>query len=93
MPDGEDPRVAALRRAVTRLRGELDAYPADLRDRCTAEEQLAALEEMARGGPEVPELRHALLLVASAVGSVSALAAALADVRKAVELFGDPPRS
>lgn len=90
---GEDPRVVALRRAAARLRSELDAYPADLRDRSAAEDGLTALDAMAgTGAPEVPSLRHSLLLIAAAVGSVSALAAALAEVRKAVELFGDPPR-
>ncbi|WP_208105636.1 DUF5955 family protein [Streptomyces sp. GC420] len=90
---GEDPRVTGLRTAVSRLRRELAAHPADLPDRCIAEEELAALHAAAAGGtPEVPRLRRSLLLVAGAVGSVSALADALADVRRAVELFGEPPR-
>ncbi|MGW7520155.1 DUF5955 family protein [Streptomyces sp. NPDC054796] len=89
-----DPRVSELGRAVTRLRRELDSYPADLRDREAAEDALDALGAMAGAGvPEVTRLRQSLLLVAAAVGSVSALAAALADVRNAVELFGEPPRT
>ena len=76
---------------MVRLRRELDAYPVDLLDRSTAEDALDALAEMAGAGvPEVTLLRRALLLVAAALGSVSALGAALADVRNAVELFGDP---
>ncbi len=47
---------------------------------------------MALGGaPEVRRLRRSLLIVAGCVGSVSALAGALAGVRRAVELFGAPP--
>ncbi|MCF6522929.1 DUF5955 family protein [Streptomyces sp. JJ36] len=89
-----DPRVAALRRSVDRVRRELAAHPAELPDRQTAEEELAGMEAMARDGlPELPRLRGALLLVAAALGSVSALAAALAELRQAVELFGDPAGS
>jgi hypothetical protein len=44
------------------------------------------------GMPEVPRLRRSLLLIAGSIGSVSALAPRLADVRSAVELFGEPPR-
>ncbi|AXK31301.1 hypothetical protein DVA86_00220 [Streptomyces armeniacus] len=87
---GEDPRAATLRRSVDRLRRELAAHPARLPDRQTAEDELAALDTMARGGaPEVPRLRRSLLLVAAALGSVSALASPLAELRKAIELFGD----
>ncbi|MET7594156.1 DUF5955 family protein [Streptomyces sp. NPDC004082] len=90
---GEDPRVAELRSAVSRLRRELAALPADFPDRGIAEDELAALAAMAVGGaPEIPRLRRSLLLIAGAIGSVSALAAGLADVRGAVELFGTPPR-
>ncbi|MZD07488.1 hypothetical protein GTW43_20725 [Streptomyces sp. SID5785] len=89
----EDPRVAELRSAVSRLRRELAGYAVEFPDRGIAEDELAALDAMARGGaPEVPRLRRSLLLVAGAVGSVSALAPALSQVRGAVELFGGPPR-
>lgn len=89
--DGEDPRVTGLRTSVTRLRRELAAYRADFTDRRIAEDELAALADMAAGGaPEVLRLRRSLLLVASAIGSVSALAPGLAEVRGAVEMFGTP---
>jgi hypothetical protein len=89
----EDPRVAGLRTAVSRLRRELAAHPAEFPDRGIAEDELAVLAAMAAGGtPEIPRLRRSLLLVAGAIGSVSALATRLADVRSAVELFGEPPR-
>ncbi|MGY0019605.1 DUF5955 family protein [Streptomyces sp. cg35] len=88
----EDPRVAELRSAVSRLRRELAAHPAEFPDRGIAEDELAALDAMAGGGsPEVPRLRRSLLLIAGAIGSVSALSASLAQVRGAVELFGGPP--
>ncbi|MGD1225126.1 DUF5955 family protein [Streptomyces krungchingensis] len=90
----EDPRVAELRIAVSRLRRELAAHPAEFPDRGIAEDELATLAAMAAGGiPETPRLRRSLLLVAGAIGSVSALSTRLADVRSAVELFGEPPRS
>ncbi|MFC8195543.1 DUF5955 family protein [Streptomyces sp. NPDC060006] len=89
----EDPRVAELRTAVSRLRRELAALPAEFPDRGIAEDELAALAAMAVSGiPEAPRLRRSLLLVAGSIGSVSALAAGLADVRSAVDLFGEPPR-
>ena len=89
--DGGDPRVARLQQAVARLRRELAGHPADLPDRAVAEDELAVLDAMVSAGfPEVPRLRHSLLLVAGAVGSVSALGAALGEVRKAVETFADP---
>ncbi|MDX3524102.1 DUF5955 family protein [Streptomyces scabiei] len=89
----EDPRVAGLRSAVSRLRRELAAHPAEFPDRGIAEDELAALAAMAvTGMPEVPRLRRSLLLIAGSIGSVSALARGLADVRTAVELFGEPPR-
>lgn len=89
----EDPRVAELRTAVSRLRRELAAHPAEFPDRGIAEDELAALAAMAVTGiPEIPRLRRSLLLIAGAIGSVSALATRLADVRSAVELFGEPPR-
>ncbi|AVH55739.1 MULTISPECIES: DUF5955 family protein [Streptomyces] len=88
----EDPRVAELRTAVSRLRRELAAHPAEFPDRGIAEDELAALAAMAVTGiPEIPRLRRSLLLVAGAIGSVSALATSLADVRSAVDLFREPP--
>ncbi|MER5179372.1 DUF5955 family protein [Streptomyces sp. NPDC002896] len=87
----EDPRVTELRTAVSRLRRELAAHPAEFPDRGIAEEELAALAAMAVSGvPETPRLRRSLLLIAGAIGSVSALAAGLADVRSAVDVFGEP---
>ncbi|WP_189787111.1 DUF5955 family protein [Streptomyces capitiformicae] len=89
----EDPRVTELRSAVSRLRRELAAHPAEFPDRVIAEDELAALAAMAVSGmPEVPRLRRSLLLIAGSIGSVSALSRGLADVRTAVELFGEPPR-
>ncbi|MBD9721732.1 DUF5955 family protein [Streptomyces caniscabiei] len=89
----EDLRVAELSSAVSRLRRELAAHPAEFPDRGIAEDELAALAAMAvTGMPEVPRLRRSLLLIAGSIGSVSALAKGLADVRTAVELFGEPPR-
>lgn len=89
---GDDPRVSTLRAAVSRLRRALAAHPAQLPDRDAAEDELAALDAMARAGaPEVPRLRRSLLLVAGAVGSVSALAQALGEVRAAVDSFGEQP--
>ncbi|MFC4467575.1 DUF5955 family protein [Streptomyces xiangluensis] len=89
----EDPRVAELRTAVSRLRRELAAHPAELPDRGIAEDELAALAAMTVSGiPEVPRLRRSLLLIAGSIGSVSALAPGLQDVRSAVELFGEPGR-
>ncbi|MFF5637753.1 DUF5955 family protein [Streptomyces sp. NPDC012825] len=90
--EGVDPRVAELRSAVSRLRRELASHRAEFADREIAEGELAALDAMALGGaPEVRRLRRSLLIVAGCVGSVSALAGALAGVRRAVELFGAPP--
>ncbi|MFE3853967.1 DUF5955 family protein [Streptomyces griseorubiginosus] len=88
-----DPRVAELRTAVSRLRRELAAHPAEFPDRDIAEDELAALAAMTIDGtPEVPRLRRSLLLIAGAIGSVSALSRGLAEVRGAVELFGEPRR-
>ncbi|WP_329185346.1 DUF5955 family protein [Streptomyces sp. NBC_01428] len=88
----EDPRVAELRTAVSRLRRELATHPAEFPDRGIAEDELAALAAMVAGGvPETPRLRRSLLLIAGSIGSVSALATRLADVRNAVDLFGEPP--
>ncbi|MPY60187.1 DUF5955 family protein [Streptomyces spongiae] len=89
----DDPRVAELKSAVSRLRRELAAHPVEFPDRAIAEDELAALAAMAVSGmPEIPRLRRSLLLIAGSIGSVSALARGLADVRNAVELFGEPPR-
>ncbi|MGW1213939.1 DUF5955 family protein [Streptomyces sp. NPDC002499] len=90
---GEDPRVAGLRTAVSRLRRQLATHPAEFPDRGIAEDELAALAAMTIDGtPEIPRLRRSLLLIAGSIGSVSALARGLSDVRDAVELFGEPPR-
>ncbi|KUM95929.1 hypothetical protein AQI88_14825 [Streptomyces cellostaticus] len=90
----EDPRVAELRTAVSRLRRELAALPAEFPDRGIAEDELATLAAMATGGlPEIPRLRSSLLLIAGAIGSVSALARGLSEVREAVDLFGESPRT
>ncbi|MDH6624716.1 hypothetical protein M2271_002520 [Streptomyces sp. LBL] len=89
----EDPRVVELRTAVSRLRRELAAHPAEFPDRGVAEDELAALAAMTAGGaPEVPRLRSSLLVIAAAIGSVSALSRGLANVRDAVDLFGEPLR-
>jgi hypothetical protein len=89
----EDPRVTELRSAVSRLRRELAAHQAEFPDRGIAVDELAALAAMAVSGiPEIPRLRRSLLLIAGSIGSVSALARGLAEVRTAVELFGEPPR-
>jgi hypothetical protein len=89
----EDPRVTELRSAVSRLRRELAAHPGEFADRAIAEDELAALAAMGLSGvPEIPRLRRSLLLIAGAIGSVSALAVALGAVRNAVDLFGNPPQ-
>ncbi|MER6270289.1 DUF5955 family protein [Streptomyces sp900105755] len=89
----EDPRVTELRTAVSRLRRELAAHPAEFPDRAIAEDELAALAAMATGGlPEIPRLRRSLLLIAGAIGSMSALSRGLSEVRQAVDLFGETPR-
>ncbi|WP_431944915.1 DUF5955 family protein [Actinacidiphila sp. bgisy167] len=86
-----DPRVTALRAAVARCRRELAGYRADLPDRRIAEDELTALAAAAAAGvPDVLRLRRGLLVIAGSLGSVSALAGALAEVRGAIELFGAP---
>ncbi|WP_434598853.1 DUF5955 family protein [Streptomyces sp. A5-4] len=88
---GEDPRVTELRAAVSRLRRELAAHPAELSDRAIADDELASLDAMALSGvPEVRRLRRSLLVIAGSVGSVSALGVAMTQVRRAVEIFGEP---
>ncbi|WP_217238958.1 DUF5955 family protein [Streptomyces sp. AC555_RSS877] len=89
----EDLRVAELRAAVSRLRRQLAAHPAEFPDRGIAEDELAALAAMTiEGAPEIPRLRRSLLVIAGAIGSVSALSRGLSEVRDAVEGFGQPPR-
>ncbi|WP_119295843.1 DUF5955 family protein [Streptomyces sp. YIM 130001] len=84
----DDPRVAELAACVGRLRRELAAYQAEFTDRAIAEEELADLHAMtAAGRPEVRRLRLSLLLIAGSIGSVSALAPALAQLHTAVEQF------
>ncbi|MER6856180.1 DUF5955 family protein [Streptomyces pilosus] len=94
VPGGQvDPRVAGLRSAVARLRRQLAAHPAEFRDRDVAEEELAALADLAAGDhPDIPRLRRSLLLVAGAIGSVSALGPGVRELREAVDLFGPAPR-
>jgi hypothetical protein len=73
------------------MRAALEKYAAPLTDRAVAERELAVLEAMARAArPDEMALRHGLLLLASAVGSVRVLAPALGELRAAVELFGTP---
>ncbi|MGW6743559.1 DUF5955 family protein [Streptomyces sp. NPDC055025] len=89
----EDPRVAGLDGAVSRLRRELGGYPVEFRDRAIAEDELAALAAMvADGAPDVSRMRRSLLLIVGSIGSVSALGPALMGVRNAVDLFGEAPR-
>ncbi|WP_347877240.1 DUF5955 family protein [Streptomyces sp. 8K308] len=88
---GTDPRVGALRVAIERLRRDLNGYSAALADRGSAEHHLALLSAAASDpAPEAVALRNALLMIAGAVGSVSALAPAVVQLRQAVELFGPP---
>lgn len=90
---GKDPRTTALGVAVSRLRRELAGHPGHLPDQGIAEDELSVLAGMvAAGRPEVPRMRRSLLLIAGAIGSVSALAPALMQVRNAVDLFGEVPR-
>ncbi|MER5772137.1 DUF5955 family protein [Streptomyces sp. NPDC001985] len=86
---GKDPRAAALGAAVSRLRRELAGHPGRLPDRGIADDELAVLATMAASGtPDIPRMRRSLLLIAGAIGSVSALGPALMQVRHAVDLFG-----
>jgi hypothetical protein len=88
---------ADLHGAVARLRRELAAYRPLLPDRTVAEDELDALTgQAATAEPpgaalDTERLRYSLLLVAAALGSVSALTAPLDDLREAVEILA-PPR-
>ncbi|WP_431783522.1 DUF5955 family protein [Streptomyces chumphonensis] len=87
-----DPRKAALLSAVVRVRRALAVHPGWLADREVADEELARLQAVAGAGTvEVTALRHGLLLVVGALGSVSALTEPLRELRGAVALFGEPP--
>ncbi|MQS36038.1 DUF5955 family protein [Streptomyces katsurahamanus] len=89
---GKDPRASALGAAVSRLRRELAGNPGRFPDRGIAEDELAVLAAMAQGGqPDIQRMRRSLLLIAGAIGSVSALGPALMQVRHAVDLFGQSP--
>jgi Family of unknown function (DUF5955) len=46
---------------------------------------------VAAGDPEIPRMRRSLLLIAGAIGSVSALGPALMVLRNAVDLLGEVP--
>lgn len=88
-----DQRVCELRTAVARLRRQLAVLPGELPDRPAADEELAALDAMmSHGRPEVTRMRRSLLLIAGAVGSVSALSSALSEVRERIDCFGRLPR-
>lgn len=88
----EDPRVTELRAAIGHLRRELACYRVQLSDRPVAEDELAVLDAQAATGTlSVPRLRRSLLVVAGALGSVSALAVPVAQIRRAIDLFGPVP--
>ncbi|MEU2794489.1 DUF5955 family protein [Streptomyces sp. NPDC007100] len=89
----EDPLAVALRGAVDRMRRELAVLPGELPDRSAADDELAALDALVGAGdPEVARLRRSLLLIAGAVGSVSALGPALRDLRELIDLYKELPR-
>jgi hypothetical protein len=85
-----------LRGAAARLRRELAAYRPLLPDRSVAEDELDALTaqiaaaELTDAPLDTERLRHSLLLVAAALGSVSALTAPLDALREAVETVAPP---
>jgi hypothetical protein len=89
---GSAPGAAGLLGAVLRLRSELAAHRTPLPDRAVAEDELDALgrQAVSSSAPDTESLRHSLLLVASALGSVSALSAALTELRAAVEEMALP---
>jgi hypothetical protein len=82
--------------AVRRLRRELTAHRPMLPDRAVAEDELDALARDAADADRAPgpvdseRMRHSLLLVAAVLGSVSALAAPLGELRVAVERLAPP---
>lgn len=90
---------AGLRVAVGRLRCQLAAHRPLLPDRGVAEDELDELARQAdnanqvMGLPDPERMRHSLLLVASALGSVRALAVPLGALREAVEQLAPPPAS
>ncbi|MER6911929.1 DUF5955 family protein [Streptomyces sp. NPDC000594] len=89
----KDPRMTALGVTVLRLRRELAGNPGRFPDRDIADRELVVLAAMATGGqPDIPRMRRSLLLIAGAIGSVSALGPALLQVRGAVDLFGEASR-
>ncbi|WP_313896245.1 DUF5955 family protein [Streptomyces sp. YIM 98790] len=96
MAAGIDPRLDELRSAVIRARVALETYPSALTDRAVAERELAVMESLAHGAagdraaPVDAALRHSLLMVFGALGSVSALTPVLDELRRAVDLFGVP---
>jgi hypothetical protein len=80
-----------LQVAVARLKRELTTYRRPLPDRAVAEDELDALAaHAAETVPDTERLRHSLLLVVSALGSVSALSGALEALREAVEAVAAP---
>ncbi|WP_405589275.1 DUF5955 family protein [Streptomyces sp. NBC_01190] len=91
--------VVCLHAAVAKLRRELAAYRPVLPDRAVAEDELDELHALAgqavrTGCPgilaDTEHLRHSLLLVTAALGSVSALTVPLDAVREAVETLAPP---
>ncbi|MET9220197.1 DUF5955 family protein [Streptomyces sp. NPDC088197] len=84
------PGAAELRAAVARVQRELAAYRPALPDRAVAEDELAVLARLAaQPAPaairDAEAVRHSLLLVAAALGSVSALTEPLAELHETVE--------
>ncbi|SFC39201.1 DUF5955 family protein [Streptomyces aidingensis] len=104
MAAGIDPRLDELRGAVIRTRIALEAYRSPLTDRAVAERELAVMESLTDGmprtgaaaraaqaaDPEGAALRHSLLMIFGALGSVSALTPELGELRRAVDRFGVP---
>ncbi|WP_328912705.1 MULTISPECIES: DUF5955 family protein [unclassified Streptomyces] len=86
-----------LREAIGRLECELTAYRRQLPDRAVAEDELRELARLAADTdrvlerPDTENLRHSLLLVTGALGSVSALRAPLDALREAVERLAPTP--
>jgi hypothetical protein len=87
-------RAAELGVAVGRLGRELAVHPGRFPDRDIAVEELAVLAAMVVSeASDVPRMRRSLLLIAGAIGSVSALTPALMQVRRAVDGYGGHGRS